>query len=207
MISAPSWVMPTMASHVLPWGFLSMAANTCSRRPIPAANRLPPSAQPQNRQGARAASTAGTPRPRRRGDRVKRRQFITLLGGAVTWPIMARAQQPEGVRRIGVLSILAESDVEWRASIRVFQHRLQELGWTDGRNIQINYRGAAGSVERLNILAKELAGMALDVLVATNTPALAALHRMTNLVPIVFVQVSDPIGDGFVTVLQGQAAA
>ena len=105
------------------------------------------------------------------------------------------------MRRIGVLSILAESDVDWRASIKAFQHGLQELGWTDGRNIQINYRGAAGNVERLNTLAKELAGMAPDLLLATNTPALAALQRMTDSVPIVFVQVSDPIGDGFVASL------
>ena len=133
---------------------------------------------------------------------MKRREFITLLGGAAAaWPLAARAQQPERVRRIGVLSILAESDVDWRASIKAFQHRLQELGWTDGRNIQINYRGAAGNVERLNTLAKELAGMAPDLLLATNTPALAALQRMTDSVPIVFVQVSDPIGDGFVASL------
>ena len=132
---------------------------------------------------------------------MKRRQFITLLGAAAIWPLAASAQQPERVRRIGVLSILAESDVDWRASIKVFQHRLQELGWTDGRNIQINYRGAAGNVERLSTFAKELAGMAPDLLLATNTPALAALQRMTDLVPIVFVQVSDPIGDGFVASL------
>ena len=108
------------------------------------------------------------------------------------------AQQGEGVRRIGVLSILAESDLDWRASIKVFEHRLQELGWTAGRNVQINYRGAAGNVERLSTFAKELASMAPDLLLATNTPALAALQRMTDSVPIVFVQVTDPIGDGFV---------
>ena len=102
------------------------------------------------------------------------------------------------MRRIGVLSILAESDLDWRASIKVFEHRLQELGWTAGRNVQINYRGAAGNVERLSTFAKELASMAPYFLLATNTPALAALQRMTDSVPIVFVQVTDPIGDGFV---------
>jgi putative ABC transport system substrate-binding protein len=133
---------------------------------------------------------------------MRRREFITLLGGAAAaWPLAARAQQPERVLRIGVLSIRAESDVDWRANIKVFQHRLQELGWTDGRNIQINYRGAGGNVERLNTLAKELAGMAPDLLLATSTPALAALQRMTDSVPIVFVQVSDPVGDGFVASL------
>jgi putative ABC transport system substrate-binding protein len=132
---------------------------------------------------------------------MRRRQFISLLGGAAAWPLAARAQQPEGVRRIGVLSILAESDVDWRGSIKVFQHRLQELGWTDGRNIQISYRGAAGNVERLNTLATELAGMAPDLLLATNTPALIALQRSTDSIPIVFVQVSDPIGAGFVASL------
>ena len=131
----------------------------------------------------------------------RRREFITGLACATAWPLSARAQQPERMRRVGVLSILAESDVHWRANIKVFQHRLQELGWTDGRNIQINYRGAAGNVERLNTLAKELADLAPDLLLATNTPALAALQRMTDSVPIVFVQVSDPIGDGFVASL------
>ena len=133
---------------------------------------------------------------------MKRREFIRLVGGAAAvWPLAARAQQTERERRIGVLSILAESDVNWRASIKVFEHRLQELGWTDGRNIQINYRGAAGNVEHLSTFAKELAGMAPDLLLATNTPALVALQRMTDTVPIVFVQVSDPIGDGFVASL------
>ena len=132
---------------------------------------------------------------------MNRREFITLLGGAAAWPIAARARQPERMRRIGVLSILAESDLDWRGSTKVFEHRLQELGWTDGRNIQINYRGAAGNVEHLSTFAKELAGMAPDLLLATNTPALAALQRMTDSVPIVFVQVSDPIGDGFVASL------
>jgi putative ABC transport system substrate-binding protein len=73
---------------------------------------------------------------------MKRREFIRRVGGgAAVWPLAARAQQPERVRRIGVLSIRAESDVDWRANIKMFQHRLQELGWTDGRNIQIDYRG------------------------------------------------------------------
>ena len=133
---------------------------------------------------------------------MNRREFITLLGGTVaSWPVAGRAQQPERVLRIGVLSIRAASDVDWRANIKVFQHRLQELGWTDGRNVQINYRGAAGNVERLNTLAKELAGLAPDLLLATSTPTLAALQRMTDSVPIVFVQVSDPVGDGFVASL------
>jgi ABC-type uncharacterized transport system substrate-binding protein len=114
---------------------------------------------------------------------------------------MAAFWHDSDVLRIGVLSIRAESDVDWRANIKMFQHRLQELGWTEGRNIQINYRGAAGNVERLNTLAKELADMAPDLLLATSTPALAALQRMTDSVPIVFVQVSDPIGDGFVASL------
>ena len=133
---------------------------------------------------------------------MKRREFIALLGGAAAgWPLAARGQQPERVRRIGVLSIFAESDLEWRARIEAFQHRLQELGWTDGRNVQINYRLAAGNVERLSTFANELAGIAPDILFATNTPTLAALQRMNDSVPIVFVQVSDPIGDGFVASL------
>jgi putative tryptophan/tyrosine transport system substrate-binding protein len=132
---------------------------------------------------------------------IGRRELIAVFGCAAAWPLAARAQQPERVRRIGVLSILAESDVDWRASIKAFEHGLKDLGWTEGRNIQINYRGAAGNVERLSTFAKEPAGMAPEVLLATNTPALAALQRMTDSVPIVFVQVSDPIGDGFVATL------
>ena len=131
-----------------------------------------------------------------------RREFITLLGGAAAaWPIAASAQQGQRMRRIGVLSIFAESDLEWRASIKAFQHRLQELGWIDGRNVQINYRLAAGNIERLSTFANELAGISPDILFATNTPTLAALQRVTDAVPIVFVQVSDPIGDGFVASL------
>jgi putative ABC transport system substrate-binding protein len=136
-----------------------------------------------------------------RFNHLRRRDFITLLGGAAAiWPLGAGAQRKQ-MRRIGVLSPSAESDRDAFASYTAFLQRLQELGWRDGHNIQINYRWAAGDVERLRTFARELVRMTPDVLFGSSTPALAALRRETSSIPIVFVQVSDPIGDGFVASL------
>jgi putative ABC transport system substrate-binding protein len=130
---------------------------------------------------------------------VKRREFITLLGGATAaWPLAARAQQADGMRRIGVLTILAERDPEVKAWMAAFQDGLQQLGWTQGRNISIDYRWAGDDRDRLRTYAAELVRMAPDVLFAAATPALAALHRETRSLPIVFVQVSDPVTLGLV---------
>ena len=130
---------------------------------------------------------------------MRRREFITLIGGtAAAWPLAARAQQTERAKRIGVLTVSAESDPEWHASIREFLDQLHELGWKDGRNLQLEYRWAAGDVERMRAFARELVGKSPDILFATSTPTLAALRTETASIPIVFVQVSDPIGDGFV---------
>jgi putative ABC transport system substrate-binding protein len=130
---------------------------------------------------------------------VKRREFITLLGGATAaWPLAARAQQADGMRRIGVLTILAERDPEMKAWMAAFQDGLQQLGWTQGRNISIDYRWAGDDRDRLRTYAAELVRMAPDVLFAAATPALAALHRETRSLPIVFVQVSDPVTLGLV---------
>jgi putative ABC transport system substrate-binding protein len=136
---------------------------------------------------------------------VKRRTFITLLGGAtassVAWLIAARAQQPARMRRIGVLTALAENDPEVKAWLRAFQEELQRLGWEQGRNIRIEYRPTGGDPDRLRAAAAELAGMTPDVVFATGTPALVALNRETRSLPIVFVQVSDPVKLGFVASL------
>ncbi len=133
---------------------------------------------------------------------MRRRQFITLIGGvAAAWPIAARAQQPDKLRRIGVLNALAETDPEGQVWDAAFRKRLDELGWIDGRTVKIDYRWGAGSLDRLQLFAKELVGLNPDVLVAATTPATAALQAETRTIPIVFAVVSDPIGSGFVASL------
>jgi putative tryptophan/tyrosine transport system substrate-binding protein len=97
---------------------------------------------------------------------VKRREFITLLGGAVSWPLVARAQQRERMRRIGVLMSLDADDPEGQARLTAFVQGLQELGWTDGRNVQIDYRWPAGDAERIRRYAAELAALAPDIILA-----------------------------------------
>jgi putative tryptophan/tyrosine transport system substrate-binding protein len=133
---------------------------------------------------------------------VRRRDFIALFGGAATvWPFGAGAQQTEQKKRIGVLNSLAETDAGSQAWDTAFRKRLNELGWIEGRNIQLDYRWAAGKVERLEEFAKELIRLKPDVLVSVSTPATAALRAETNVVPIVFAVVSDPVGSGFVASL------
>jgi putative tryptophan/tyrosine transport system substrate-binding protein len=131
---------------------------------------------------------------------VRRREFITLLGGAMAWPLAARAQQGERVRRIGVLMYLPADDPEGQARIAAFLQALQQLGWSDGRNLQIDTRWATASDIRKH--ASELVALAPDVLVAgTGTASVAPLLDETRTVPIVFVTVIDPVGAGFVTSL------
>ena len=133
---------------------------------------------------------------------MKRREFITLLGGAaVAWPLAARAQQPGKVRRIGVLTPFSENDPEVQARLAAFKRRLQDLGWTDGRNIRIDYRFTGENTERIRIGAGELVAVAPDVIVVYANPAVAALRQATRDIPIIFVQVSDPVGSGFVASL------
>jgi putative ABC transport system substrate-binding protein len=129
---------------------------------------------------------------------LKRREFISLIGGAAAaWPLAARAEG-ERMRRVGVLCALAESDPEVKGWFAAFQEGLQRLGWVQGHNISIEYRWPGGDEQRLQADAAELVGTAPDVLFAAPTPALAALHHQTRSVPIVFVQVSDPVKLGFV---------
>ena len=128
-----------------------------------------------------------------------RREFITLVGGAAAaWPLPGRAQQPEQIRRIGVLMNLAEGDPEGEARIAAFRRALQQLGWTDGHNVRINYRWAMGDVGRFHRYAEELLALAPDILLASATPSIQALREVTRTVPIVFVNVADPVGAGFV---------
>ena len=132
---------------------------------------------------------------------MQRREFITLLGGvAAAWPLAARAQQPERVRRIGVLMYLAADDAEGQARLAAFLQGLKQLGWSDGRNLRIDTRWATADDIRRH--AAELAALAPDVLVAaTGTPTVAPLLQATRTVPIVFVTVIDPVGAGFVASL------
>jgi putative tryptophan/tyrosine transport system substrate-binding protein len=131
---------------------------------------------------------------------MRRREFITLLGVAVTaWPLTARAQQRDRVRQIGVLSPFSENDSETKARLAAFKERLEQLGWIDGRNSKIEYRFSDGNIERTRAAAAELVALNPDVILAYANPAVAALKPITSTIPIVFTQVSDPVGSGFVT--------
>jgi putative tryptophan/tyrosine transport system substrate-binding protein len=133
---------------------------------------------------------------------MKRREFITLLGSAAAWPVVARAQQGERVRRIGVLMGFADNDPEARLWIARFTQELSELGWIVGRNLQMDIRwDADSSIDQRQIFAKELVSLQPDVILSSTTPATAAIHRETRTIPVVFVIVSDPIGSGLVASL------
>jgi putative ABC transport system substrate-binding protein len=133
---------------------------------------------------------------------MKRREFITLLGGAaVAWPLAAWAQQSERMRRIGMLATLAVDDPESVTRHTAFQERLQELGWSVGRNLRIDTRWGARDAAGIRKNAAELVALAPDVIVATGSPSVGALQQATSTIPIVFVSVVDPVGAGFVASL------
>jgi putative ABC transport system substrate-binding protein len=130
---------------------------------------------------------------------MRRREFITLLGGAAAaWPLMARAQQAERMRRIGVFTNLVENDPEGQARDAAFLQGLQQLGWTDGRNVRIDIRRTLGDTDRARRDAAELVALAPDVILTTGSAAMGAMQQTTRTVPIVFVTVIDPVGAGFV---------
>jgi len=131
---------------------------------------------------------------------VTRRHFITLLGGAAAWPLPARAQQGERIRRIGFLTNFAADDPGVKARMTAFVHGLQELSWMDGRNIRIDIRYGAGDADRAQRYADELVALAPDVMLASGGSALAAVKNATRM-PIVFVNVTDPVGAGHVASL------
>ena len=128
---------------------------------------------------------------------MRRRAFITLLGGAAAWPLAARAQQTDRVRRVGVLTN-AENDPEARARMEAFRQGLQQLGWTVGQNPQIDTRATLGDAERTRQYAAELVALSPDVILAIGTETTAALQHVTRTVPIIFVLVPDPVGAGIV---------
>ena len=133
---------------------------------------------------------------------MKRREFITLLGGAAAaWPVAVRAQQPERMRRIGVLLSFAADDPEALASVGAFLQGLQQLGWTDGRNVRIDIRWGAGNADDIRKYAAELAALAPDVILAAGSGAATPLLQATRSVPIVFAHVPDPVGAGLINSL------
>ena len=135
------------------------------------------------------------------GREMRRRQFITLLGGAAataSWPLTARAQQPERMRRVGVLQPAAANDPDAQANNTAFVQGLQKLGWTDGSDVRIDFRWGAGSAENYRKFAAELIALAPDVILAAGTAVLEPVLLATHTVPIVFVNVADPVGAGFV---------
>jgi putative ABC transport system substrate-binding protein len=132
---------------------------------------------------------------------MRRREFITVLGGAAVWPVSVRAQQPERVRRIGVLLPGAADDVEFQTRVGAFQQGLQQAGWTIGRNVRIDTRWATTDAAEIRRHAAELAALAPDVILAQGTSSVGPLLQATRAVPIVFVIVVDPVGAGFVASL------
>jgi putative ABC transport system substrate-binding protein len=129
---------------------------------------------------------------------MKRREFITLLGGAWVWPLAAHAQQPGGMRRIAVIAAYAEHDPEAQARVTAFRQALQGLGWTEGGNVVMEYRWGAGDADRSRTFAMELTALKPDVILAHGTPAVTALRAATRTIPVVFVSVIDPVGAGHV---------
>ena len=129
---------------------------------------------------------------------MRRREFIALVGGAAAWPVVARAQQPERMRRIGVLLPFAEDYPESQVRIAAFEQKLQQLSWTDGRNVRIDYRWGAGNADRVRKYAAELVALAPDVIVAMGASTAVPLQQATRTVPIVFVVIVDPVGNGLV---------
>jgi putative tryptophan/tyrosine transport system substrate-binding protein len=137
---------------------------------------------------------------------MKRREFITLLGGAAAassplWPRVARAQQPDRVRRIGILQGLAEADAEWQRRLVAFKQGLQELGWSEGRNLIFEFRFADNNPDRLPVLAAELAQANVDVIVTNAAQPVEAARKATSIIPIVMATVGDALGAGYVASL------
>jgi putative ABC transport system substrate-binding protein len=129
---------------------------------------------------------------------VKRREFMMLLGGAAAWPLAARAQQRAHIRRLGVLSGYSESDPDARARLAGFQQGIKELGWIEGRTLHTEYRWSRGDSDRARTLARELVELQPDVILCETTSVVAALKQATRTVPIVFTNLSNPVGSGFV---------
>src|SRR5262249_13348156 len=166
----------------------------------PTADKIRAGNQHENGQDAWPTALRQSPHARQRGDRVKRRELISLLGGAAAWPLTARAQQGERVRRIGVLQSVNENDPEGQRRVVPFVQGLGQLGWTEGKNASIEYRWGSDS-ERFRRYAAELISLQPDVIWTTSSLSLLPLKRATSTIPIVFTLIYDPVGSGFVASL------
>src|SRR5262245_34322127 len=129
---------------------------------------------------------------------IERRKFLATLGGAAAWPLVARAQQRERLKRVGVLMNLTADDPESSDRVTAFAQGLQQLGWTNGHNVRIDYRWGSMDADRSRRPAAELVALAPDVVVAVGAPSVVALQQAAHTVPMVFVNVADPVGAGFV---------
>ena len=129
---------------------------------------------------------------------MRRRTFITLLGGALVWPVVTHAQQGERVRLIGILNILGKDDPEAQVRLTIFQEALKQLGWQGGRDFKIENRQVGGDIDRLRRYATELVALTPDVIVSIGSVSVGAVQQATRTIPIVFVNVPDPVGAGFV---------
>src|SRR5215475_14102478 len=129
---------------------------------------------------------------------MRRRQFIAGLGSTAAWPVVARAQQGDRVRRIGVLMPFDENDPEGKAYFSAFTQALAHLSWTDGRNVRMDLRWGGGDINRIRALAQELVGLRPDIILASSAVATAALQRETRTIPVVFAGVTDPVARGII---------
>src|SRR5262245_30011279 len=132
---------------------------------------------------------------------MKRREFIAGLGSAAACPLMGSAQQPDRIRRVGVLAPFNEGDPESQVNFIAFKKRLADLGWVEGRNLSIDYRFTSGSTQQIRATAEELVAAAPDVIFAASNVSVAPLQKATSTISIIFTQVSDPVGSGFVASL------
>ena len=132
---------------------------------------------------------------------MRRREFITQIGGAAAWPLAAHAQEAAGTRRVGVLMNLSEKDLEAQRLVTAFREGLVQLGWIDGGNLRMDYRWASGDIGRIRAFAKELVELSPDTIVGYATPSVVALQQETRSIPIVFLSVTDPVGQGLVASL------
>src|SRR5262245_39804243 len=177
-----------------------LAWSEAGRHPGRAADQVRPRRQPLDRQGARPRSATNAARPRRRGDRMKRREFITLIGGAAAWPLAARAQS-ERLRRVGILMPYPESDTEGQMRVRAFKQELQRLGWIEGSKIQFDERWTTDNMDFVRANAASLLELKPDVIVSSGNRVIPILKQMTREVPIIFGGAVDPVGAGLVTSL------
>ena len=132
---------------------------------------------------------------------IRRREFVALLGGAAAWPLAARAQQPQPMRRIGVLMGGDENDPLWKPRLSALTEALAGLGWVDGRNVRIDLRWGGGDINRTRALAQELVGLQPDIILTHTTAATISVQRETRTIPIVFANITDPVETGVVASL------